>query len=59
MSARLAFSNAKRNLGTSFYLRTLQALGGWANQIWVLHAFDHPRYNDFFSDENPTAFGAK
>jgi pimeloyl-ACP methyl ester carboxylesterase len=39
----------KRKIGTPFYLRALQPMGGWVNQIWILQTFDHPRYSDFIS----------
>ena len=45
-------SRTDRKLGTPFYLKGLQALGGWVNQIWVLHVFDHPRYAAFVSAED-------
>jgi len=44
-------ANHHRQLGVPYYLRALQALGGWVHQIWILHAFDHPRYADFISED--------
>jgi len=44
--------NPMRKIGILHYLRIRQALGAWVNQIWVCHNFDHPRYNDFISENN-------
>jgi hypothetical protein len=45
-------AHATRKLSPMYYLTATDPTTRWHHQIWSFHAFDHPQYGQFASDEN-------
>jgi len=48
------FNTANENIKFSpaYYLLGTKAVAPWYNNIYILHAFDHPQYNQFISEDD-------
>ena len=42
----------RRKLSPLYYLRAIDPITWWHHKMWSLHAFDHPKYVRFVSEEN-------
>ncbi|MFZ0301085.1 MAG: hypothetical protein WAL75_00305 [Terracidiphilus sp.] len=55
--ARLAIhefnrDHESRKLSPLYYLRAMDPITWWHHHMWSFHAFDHPKYGQFVSEEN-------
>ena len=41
-----------RKLSPLYYLRAMDPITWWHHHMWSFHAFDHPKYGQFVSEEN-------
>jgi hypothetical protein len=44
-------ANSKKKIAANRAMRAIYADHLWAQQIYIYHDFEHPRYNDFVADE--------